>query len=340
MQHTRRVRLVAAGTAAIAILAAVPGTAGAVGATVTGDDGNPVPFNGEPSIRNMSPKVALQLAGNEKAYSATFTGPDGLGTSAPIDCYTIPVNRSQDYRGNGAYTITVQAFSDTRCKTPVGGQQIYRYSINASVALTGPATRVLIRQPNSYVTQPVTLPFAGNPGALGNEIRYAANAVVGPDGAITGPSAEGFVDTATNTVPLRLTTPGRYTVVARAKGFSTASGQFFSPWTAPVVVDAVAPFDVQRSSTLDARGPRYQVRIQFAEPSIRGRVNIAIARGSKRGRYRSYGTAKISSKATITKRFTLRRTGTYRLRLRYKGSATVAGGSVVTKFRVSRRFAF
>ena len=39
----------------------------------------------------------------------------------------------------------------------------------------------------------------------------------------------------------------------------------------------------------------------------------------------------------ITKRFRLTRTGVYRVRFRYKGNASVAGGFEVFRFRISRR---
>ena len=336
--------LLAAATIAIAAGALVPASASAIQLTITDDAGNPVPFNGEPAIRNMSPSVGIGFSPNEKAnYSASFAGPDGVGTSAPIGCYSIASKRSPDYRGNGTYSVTIQKYggSDYNCKTPVGSPQVYKYSINGSVSLGAPpAPRVLIRDANSFVTRPVVLPFAGNPGALGNEIRYALNGAVGPDGAIAGPSAEGFVDSATGTVPLRITAPGRYVAVARAKGFSSSTGQFFTPWTAPVTVDAVSPFDIESFRTPDARGPSYRVRVQIRDRTARGRVSIAYARGRKGGRYRSLGSVKISSKATFSKRLTLRRSGSYRLRVRFKGSPTVAGGTVVSRFRITRRFAF
>jgi hypothetical protein len=56
-------------------------------------------------------------------------------------------------------------------------------------------------------------------------------------------------------VPLRLTRSGRYVVVARAKGFSNPSGQFFSPWSPPVVIHAKAPFDVAGLTFPDPSGP-------------------------------------------------------------------------------------
>lgn len=336
----RRVAL----AAALAALSAVPSGAAAQQApavSVTGDDGNPVSLAGGPTIRNMSPRVAITLPTDQNTYySASFTGPDGAATSTPITCFSIPVSRAQDYRGNGAYKVAIQQYSDRNCSQTAGAAVVHGYTIAAGVSLTGLAGKHLIRSANSFVTNPVSLPFGPNPGALGNEVRYALNGAVGPDGALTGASQEAFVDSS-GVVGLRLQTPGRYVVVARAKGFTPASGQqFFTPWTAPVVVDAIAPFDIETTRTPDSRGPSYKILVTLREKSTRGKVKLAYARGKKGGRYRSMGSATISSKGTFTKRFTLKRAGTYRIRVSYPGSPTVAKGTALLSFRISRTFSF
>lgn len=342
MTLSRRARLAAIATSAAGAVALLPSTASALSVTLTDDAGNPQPWNGAPALRAMTPSVGISLgATDDLKYNATFAGPDGAGTSTPISCYSINTTRPQDYRGNGTYTTTITTFGrrDLNCTTPLQTFTL-TYSIGASVALGGPpAQRVLIRDPNSFVTKPIVLPFTGNPGTALNEIRFANNGVIGPDGGIAGPSNEAFVDPANSTVPLRITTPGRYVAVAR--GYTRTSGTVFgTPWTPPVTIDAVAPFDISSFRTTDSRGPSYRVRLQVGEKTATGRVNIAIARGSKGGKYRSYGTVKIGKNGVFAKRFTLRKTGTYRMRFKFKGSATVAGGTIVSKFRVSRRFAF
>ncbi|HEU4975700.1 MAG TPA: hypothetical protein VFT50_11465 [Baekduia sp.] len=344
MQHHRRGRSAAAVVAAAgAALALVPATASALNVTLTDDAGTPQAWSGQPAIRNMSPQVGIGFGPSEKgSYSATFAGPDGAGVSSPIDCYGINTSRTLDFRGNGAYTVTIQQFPDKdyTCKTPSGAPQVYTFSINSGVTLGALTAPVLIREPGSYVTQPVVLPFAGNPGALGYEIRYARNGAIGPDGAIQDTSQQTYVDPATGQVPLRLTDPGSYVVVARAKGFSTGTGQFFSPWTPPVTVKALAPFDFSTTRTVDSRGPSYKVKIQLREKSARGRVSVAVARGKKGRKFHSLGSAKINRKGIFKKRFTLHRTGTYRMRFRFKGSATVAPGTAMSTFRVTKHYLF
>jgi hypothetical protein len=57
--------------------------------------------------------------------------------------------------------------------------------------------------------------------------------------------------------------------------------------------------------------------------------------------YRGTGpTAWSCAKGRFTKRFKLRKTGTYRLRYTYKGSSLVAGGRVTEQVRIRRRVFF
>lgn len=178
------------------------------------------------------------------------------------------------------------------------------------------------------------MPITLNPGALTEEIRYADGGVLGADGAISGPSQQAFVDSVSGAVRLRLDAPGDYVMVARAQAFS----QVFTPWSAPIRFHAVAPFDFQGSPTFpDSRGPRYKLRVQLRERSARGKVKIKLARGNK-GRFFSVGKAKINRKGVFKKKFTLRRTGRYRIRYIFKGSATTAPGTVTQKVTIRRRF--
>ncbi|HWH92246.1 MAG TPA: hypothetical protein VNT03_00155 [Baekduia sp.] len=304
--------------------------------TVTGDDGNPVtiPAGTPATIRNMSPTVGLAFPSAEGRFSATVTGPDGTAVASPLNCFGWdPWTRSIEFRGNGNYTITIRNFAkaDTTCKT-VTSTETYVFTIASGVAVTPPPAAFLIRQPNSFTTNQLSLPVALNPGAGTYEVQYAAGAVIAPDGSISGPSQQAYVSSTTGTIDLRFTTPGTYTVVARAK-----NGLYFSPWSAPVNVVAVVPFDLDNLTFPDSRGPSYLLRGVVRDKTIRGTVTLALARGTKGGKYRSIGKAKISSKSTFSKRFTQRRTGTYRLRVHYAGSALAPPVTITTKIRITRR---
>ena len=325
---------------ALTAAAALPATASAVSVTVTGDDGTPIPLSGDVTIRTMQARVAIARSPGENIrFSATFVGPDGANAAPPLSCVRTTTPRSIEYRGNGAYTVRVTTYQepDTSCElAPLDDPSTYRYTVNAGLGLAAPPGPVLIRAPDSSLIQSVRLPVVLNPGATTHEVRYAARGTVGADGAIVGPSARALVSRTAATAALRLTAPGPYTVVGRAQ-----RGEFFSPWSAPVVVDAVAPFDFRSARAPDASGPSYRIAVAVRERSTaRSRVRLAYARGTKGGRYRSLGSVRIDAKGVITKRFTIRRRGTYRLRFTYPGSATVAPGVVVRRLRVGDRLSF
>jgi hypothetical protein len=328
--------------AALAAALAVPTMAQAGSLTVTGDDGNPVALNpaAPPSIRNMDVKVGGTLGATEKYYSLSVAGPAGPA-AYPADCLSAPVSpRSVDYQGNGTYTATLTTYSDYTCAaTKKVATVTATYNVGAGVALSAPPGKVLTRQPNSVVSLDYNIPIALNPGALGYEVRIAKGGVLAPDGSISGPSEELFVDKAAGTVGARFQAPGSYLIVARAKAFSGSAGQFYSPWSAPITVNAIGPFDFQIGSPrfVDRRGPSYKLKVKLTERSATGKVKIYAARG--KGRYHSLGKAKIR-RGKFAKRFTLHKTGKYRMKYVYKGSATVAPGTVVQKVRITRRVFF
>jgi hypothetical protein len=239
-----------------------------------------------------------------------------------------------NYQGNGTYTISVTTYTGTSC-TGAGTTRTYPVTINAGVALTPPGGVLLTRQPNSFTPLEYSVPIAVNPGALTHEIRYAKGGVIGPDGAISGPSATESIDPVSGAIKLSLTEPGTYVMVARAQAFSNA----FTPWSAPISFRAVAPFDFVGNPTFpDSRGPSYKVRVQMREKSARGKVRISLARKWRGGKFRSIGKARIKRNGVFSKRFTVRRFGKYRIQYRFKGSATTAPGKVTQKITIRRRF--
>ena len=143
------------------------------------------------------------------------------------------------------------------------------------------------------------------------------------------------MNSSTGLADFRFDKPGRWVIVARVKG-----GNFFTPWSAPVFVNAIAPFDLERTSFPDARGPSYKVRGQIRERAARGKVTVSIAKGRKKGSFRRLGSAKINSKGRFSKRFKVRKTGVYRLRYSYRGSALVAAGRATEPIRIRRRIFF
>jgi hypothetical protein len=212
----------------------------------------------------------------------------------------------------------------------------YQYVINGGTGVTVPPTRVATRPANSFVINTHQFGVNLNPGAIGYEIRFAAGGVTGPDGAISGPSREAFLNTANGLADFRFDTPGRYTIVAR-----TGRSSFFTPWSAPVFVTAVAPFDLERVSFPDSRGPSYKLRGIVRERAARGsRVTIYIARKWRGGKFRKIGRAKVNSRGRFTKRFRLRGYGRHRLRYTFRGNSLVAAGRVTQRVTIRKRFFF
>jgi hypothetical protein len=330
--------LVAVATSII-VAAATASAAQAATVSVTGDDGNPVPIaQGAPvTIRNMEPSVQIAFPPATANYSSTVTGPDGTAVSPAQDCYiTSPTTRFVAWRGNGNYTVTITNYAkaDTNCATPTSTES-YVFTIASSVTLTAPPLPFLIHPPNSFSSTTLSIPVGLNPGASTYEVQYAPGGVVAPDGSISGPSSEGFVNTTTGTVDVTLPTAGTWTMVARAK-----NGDFYSAWSAPILIKAIEPFDLNRVTFPDSRGPSYRLVGYLKDKQIRGKVSLAMARGTKGGTYKSLGTVTITSKGTFSKRFTQHKTGTYRLRIHYKGGALAPAMSIVSKVRITKRVYF
>jgi hypothetical protein len=326
---------------ALVIAALAPASAAATTVTVTGDDGNQVPIGVGPalSIRNMdvTANVAVRTS-DGAAYRTQVLDSTGTPASDASPCRDTQFGPTwsnfANYRGNGQYNVVVRTYKNDAC-TGTPTQQVFHYAINAGVAVTPPPGKLLTRAPNSFVINRHEIGIGLNPGASVYEVRYALGGVAGPDGAISGPSRLTYLDTTTGLAPFSFDKPGRYLVVARAQ-----RGDFFTPWSAPVVVNAIAPFDLERVTFPDPRGPSYKLRGQIRERVARGKVTVSWARGKKGGRFHKAGKAKINSKGRFTKRFRLHHLGIYRLRYTYKGSSLVAAGRVTEQIRIRRRIFF
>ena len=330
---------------AVLVTAFLPASAlAAPTVTVTGDDGNPVPLNAAApvTIRNMDVTADVTVPQPDtRYYTSQVLDAAGTPASSLSPCRETRFGSTwknfTNYRGNGTYAVVLRYYNtsgDSDCNGAVTERRL-SYTVNAGTAVATPPGRALTRDPNAFLTKTYQLGVALNPGASTYEVRYARGGVVGPDGAISGPSSETFVDRNTGLADFRFDKPGRWLIVARVK-----ADDFYTPWSAPVNATVIAPFDLENVRFPDARGPSYKLRGQVRERLARGKVTISIARGKKKGKFRRIGTAKINSKGRFTKRFTLRRTGTYRLRYTYKGSSLVAGGRVTEQVRIRRRVFF
>jgi hypothetical protein len=296
-----------------------------------------VPIAGALNIRNMNPQLAINALATDR-WGASVTGPNGAIVGGDTGCLvgSLPT-KFVDYVGNGVYTVHLTLYS---ASCGAASSQSLPFTVTASTALGQPQGPVLTRKAGATVPNTVNLPIDLNPGALATDAFVERNVVANPDGSLPGTPEQVFPDPATRTVAVRLDKgPGTYVVAAHAKGYNgTLNQQTFGPWATPATIRAFAPFDLQKFTWTDQRGPSYGLTAVIRATGASGRVNVAIGRGTK-GKYRSYGSVKIR-KHRFSKRFRLTGTGKYRIRFRYKGNATVAGGFEVHDFEVMRRTFF
>jgi hypothetical protein len=329
-------------TAAFVAGVVTPGAASAaVSLTITGDDGNPIALGSTVNIRNMNPRLGVRSTDTDH-FTLSVIGPSGTKVASDLaPCfsnYSTDI-KPVDYVGNGTYTVTLTTFTNSTCTTGPSARSL-PFTITASTALGQPQSAVLTRKAQSTIPNTVNLPIDLNPGALSTEAFVARNVTANPDGSLPGAPKQLFPDPTTKTVAVRLDQgPGFYVVAAHAKGYTgVLNPQTFAPWAAPVAIRAFAPFDTQRFTWTDTRGPSYRFSATIRATGATGRVSVGIRRGTK-GKFRSYGRVTIR-KHRISKRIRLPRTGTYQMRLGYKGNSTVAGGSELRSFRITRRISF
>ena len=332
---------------AFAAMTFAPAGASALSVSVDGDDGNPVALPGPLTIRNVNPNIHIHVDPGE-GYDFSVAGPGGQKAAAGLSCVTPNFNDKSNiisYWGNGAYTIhlTKHALNSSgNCTAAATGTQDVQFTINGGIILAGPPKAVLTRNPGKLFTNRIVLPANVTPNAIGNDLFYGHNSAINPDQSLATPAGQVYADTTAGTVEVPLDKgPGTYQLAGHSKAFNSYNGgaDVFTPWAQAVQFQAFAPFDVKKLSFPDYKGPSYRIRATFNEVTVTGRVSIALARGTKGGKYRSLGSVKVS-KHSVTKRFRATKAGTYRLRFKYKGNANVAGGYEVDKIRITRRISF
>jgi hypothetical protein len=339
--HRRRpIALLAVTTALAAGVAAPSGASAAVGLTVTGDGGTPIALGAPLNMRNMNPLLGISSTAADH-FNLSVVGPNGGKVATDLQCFSNYQTSQKpiDYIGNGTYTVVLTTFTNSSCTTGASTQSL-PFTITASTALGQPTGPVLTRKAGSVIPNTISLPIDLNPGALGTDVFVERNVTPNPDGSLPGAPEQLFPNTATKTVDVRLDKgPGVYVVAAHAKGYTgVLNAQAFSPWSPPATIRAFAPFDTQKFTWTDTRGPSYRFSAVIRATGATGSVSVGIRRGTK-GKFRSYGKVKIR-KHRFSKRVRLPRTGKYQLRLGYKGNSTVAPGSEVRSFRITRRISF
>jgi hypothetical protein len=327
-----RVRTAARAVVVATVLLGVgAATAGAASVNVTGDDDAPLGIAPGTTavIRTMDPTVQIQSPG---WFTASIAAADGSVIDS-VGCSISSRTRFPEYRGNQTYTVSVTEFTDFRCDTPTGSAQ-FAYRINAGVTLPPPPARPhLTRRAGSFSSRPLFLSITPNPNSS-TEIIYARNATVAADGSLRGTLRRAYLNTDTNRAELTFPVPGTYTVVARA-----TRGTANSPWSAPMRIRTVGPFDLRTVSFIDSTGPSYALRASVRETLARGGlVRISIAGSS--GAFRSIGSARVARNGSFSHRFTQNSAGVYRIRYAFAGNTFVVRGQEIERIRIYRRVVF
>jgi hypothetical protein len=126
--------------------------------------------------------------------------------------------------------------------------------------------------------------------------------------------------------------PGRYTIVARPKLDGVG------PWSAPITVDVVAPFDLVSAPGFSAsRAPKYVLKGDVRAALPKGsKLKVSIAKGRKGGKFSPLKKIKTGKGGKFKLRFKLSDPGSYRIRYAFRGSKTVAAGRVTQLIKVKK----
>jgi hypothetical protein len=269
---------------------------------------------------NQLQSVALTVAGvpDGQPTQPRNTPPYGpycvnrAGTVGDIQ----PVSPPLQFEGDGSYTFVVTVGPSTG---------------DRSACLSGPSTtgtfRVDVHLAPTVVGAPMavrTTPLSGNPfvgvrtdrtppGGQG-DIRCALDAIVQPDGSVTGtivvPGPD-ETDVFSQISEKSFRRPGPWTCVARGasdgEDDSLSSARFFTPWSAPVQVAVHADFrrSLGRIAHSRSRRPQITFTAEFG----------GLAAGAK-GTLRLYRFVRCRGRRTV-----LKKSSTYRATFDSKGRA-------------------
>lgn len=274
------------------------------------------------------------MDGSDGFYRASAVDQNGSTDGLGVDCYTAGVDGKvyTDFHGDMNYTVTVSTYGkdDFDCSAAPTSTATYVFTVAGTVAVAQPAGPLALRDANGLYAQQ-SFPISGTPGAVSYQVQYGLNAKVNPDGSLNKTLDTGYFDSATGRLNLLTVKPGAYTVVVRAQ-----SGDYFTPWSAPVHFKVLAPFSFTRSYP-DSIGPRYTIRGKLDDGSARGkRVTLAIATGKHGKHFHTRGHAKVNKHGVFSFHVTIHKRGFYRFRYTFKGSGTVARGTVTVLIKIHR----
>ena len=322
----------------LGLLLAVPAAAEAATASITSDSGQPMPLTAPTTIRNMSPILSLAFDPSEKRYAISIVGPSGTVASTGRTCIGTSLYDPEriNYLGNGRYTATVITSRSATDATCAAGQtSTFQFEIVASAAIARPTGKLLTRRPGKTSLIGYGFPVGHNPGSEFTEVSYARGVKPQADGSLPGGATTGgLVPVEQAKATVKFNAPGRYAIVARPR-----VGAGAGPWSAPVYVTVLAPFDFAGEPVfVDESGPVYKIRGVVRERAASGRsIKVSLARGAKGGKFSKLRTVRINKRTSrFAFRLTLPRRGRYRLRYAFKGTRRVAKGTVTQGITIKR----
>jgi hypothetical protein len=331
----------AAAVSAVAALLLLPAAASAGTVTVTNDAGQPTQLTEGSSlqIRQMAPVVAPTFSPSDKRYTLVITGPDGKSAGVDAVCASADGGGPQNivYAGNGAYAVKLVTYDnadDIYCEGNATTQN-FTFVIAASVALTGPASPLLYRDPGGS-SKDLTFSFDLNPGAGSYQFAWAYDANFGANGAIVGDYPKGdygerAVGLANGTLDdLRFPRAGTVSIVAAAQ-----AGNGTSPFSAPVTLKLIGPFDWSETPGFTGgRGATHVIGAQVFEPGVVGKkVSVLLAKGS--GKFKPFVSKTIPLTRNLSFKIKKPR-GKYRLKYVFKGADFVAAGAWTQSLKIKR----
>lgn len=333
-------RTLAAAVSAVAVLL-LPAAAGAATVTVTNDAGQPTQLTeGSPlQIRHMAPVVAPTFSASDKRYTLVITGPDGNSAGVDAVCTSADGGVPQNivYAGNGAYAVRLVTYDDANDIYCAGNAttQNFTFVIAASVTLTGPASPLLYRDPGGGAKD-LTFTYDINPGVGTYRFAWAYDATFGANGAIVGDYPKDDYGERGGGLPdgklddLRFPRAGNVSVVATAQ-----AGNGTSPYSAPVTLKLVGPFDWSETPGFTGgRGRTHVIGAQVSEPGVVGKkVSVLLAKRS--GKFKPFVSKTIPSTRKLSFKVKKPR-GKYRLKYVFAGAEFVAPGAWTQSLKIGK----
>lgn len=245
------------------------------------------------------------------------------------------------FEGDGTYTVRVSVGTDNADPQ----QCLTGPTTTATFTVTTRVTPSLEGEPLSFRAAP--LPhgaFVGvrapdPPGGLG-DVRCALDAIVRPDGSVTGAVTAPDPSLALRSVPEEeFTRPGRWTCVARgfAEGLDDAMDRldFATPWSAPLGFDVRSDFRRRTGAVTHPRARRSRFTFKAEWPALaaggQGKVAISRVRGCKRHGYklRRFATVRgtFGAKRLRVRVARPRRPGYFLGRLSFSGTRFLRAGT-------------